>query len=518
MNKTELKRYLKVLNYELALQDAEDDLIRFAEVTMPNEKYMEDVNKSKYDTADHHRFMAKLMMDIEAGDSQKVIINTAPRHGKSEICTRRFAAWFSGKHPDKDIIIATYNGKFAEEFGTEVREIVRSQRFRQIFPDYGLEKWASDHLTTVDGGNLYFLGRRSTVTGRGGDLIIVDDPTKDDKEVKSPEFREDCWQWFTQTLLTRRHTDQAAVVVTQTRWHEDDIVGRLTDENNPSYSKKLHEGFDVFNIAAIAGEDDPMGRKPGEPLWPKRFGLKYLEEMREANSRAFAALYMSDPVPDSGVFYQKDGIFEYDASELPTNLTMYAASDHAVGTKTINDKTCLIPYGICERGDAYIMPDVVWERMASDVAVERMIDIMRRHSPTFWYLEKGQLEKAIGPFLRKRMEEEGVYVPMMSHPNMTDKQHFAHSARARCAQGRIRFPRWAPWWAAAKTEMLKFPNARYDDFVDTVSIIGMKMNQNHGPGANLVKTAPKRGTFGELKEQFKRQDMQDRARASRGGW
>lgn len=784
-SRSDLERYLALLQYELALVEAEESLIRFAEVTMPVERFMDDPSKSKYLTAEHHRFMAKLMEKVDMGELRKSIINTAPRHGKSEICTRRFAAWYSGRHPDRDIIVATYGSDFAKDFGGEVRDIIRSQRFQQIFPEYRLDKVASDHMTNIHGGNLYFLGRRSPVNGRGGDLIIVDDPTKDDKEAGSADFREDCWQWFTQTLLTRRHTDKSAIVLTQcmtgdtpvlmpdgsntplsdiragdvvatydngrlstakvtkwsnqgpdkifavtmrsgqvvranarhpflvendgylewrrmdtlrpgenilrvttengkalpakqkvvtspqsarvsaiptttktdgrgafarlraileaaathicdrgteltlwitsaskpnkaacarsaiahpmpgghrttggknsasitamilarfagfsatsatssceaqmtlksfqrqpntsdftpekivsiepdgiedvfdvtvertenfianglvshnTRWHEDDIVGRLTDPSNPAYSEKLRDGFNVFNIAAIAEEDDPMGREPGEPLWPERFGLEYLEEMREANARAFAALYMSNPVPDSGVFYQTSGIFEYELSELPERLTMYCASDHAVATKNINDRTCLIPYGVCERGDAWILPDVIWDRIKSYDAVESVIDMIKRHKPVFWYAEKGQIQKSIGPFIDKRMQEEGVYVPFILHPNVSDKVQFAHSARARCAQGRIRFPKWAPWWQNAKTEMLKFPNARFDDFVDTVSVIGMRMNQHTGPGANLVKTGPAEGTFGALKEQFKRQDREDKSRKARAGW
>jgi predicted phage terminase large subunit-like protein len=518
VNKAQIQRYLALLQYELALVDAEASLISFAQVTMPMERHMDDPSKTKYDAAHHHHFMAELMEKMERGQSKKTIINTAPRHGKSEICTRRFAAWYSGRHPERDIIVATYGSEFAKDFGVEIRDIIKSQRFRQIFPDYQLDKVASDHITNTAGGNLYFLGRRSPVTGRGGDLILVDDPTKDDKEAGSADFREDCWQWFTQTLLTRRHTDQAAVNLTQTRWHEDDLVGRLTDPSNPVYSKLLNKGFQVFNIAAIAGDDDPMGRKPGEVLWPQRFGREYLEEMQEGNPKAFAALYLSNPVPDSGVFYQKENLFEYDSAELPNRLTMYCASDHAVSTKAINDRTCILPYGVCEKGDAWIMPDVVWDRIESHAAVERIIEMIIRHKPMFWYSEKGQIARSIGPFIEKRMQEEGVYVPFVLHPNVVDKTQFAHSARARCAQGRIRFPRWAPWWQRAKTEMLKFPNGRFDDFVDTISTIGMRMNQHNGPGANLVKTKPEKGTFAELKEQFRRQDNIQDAKKARAGW
>lgn len=517
-SKKELTRYLRLLEYELALVEAEESLIRFAEVTFPISRHMDDPSRTGYSAYPHHRFMASLMERVERGEHLKVINSTAPRHGKSHLCTIDFAAWYHGRHPERDIIIATYGEQFARDFGIKVREKLESVRFRQIFPDYSLKKVAADHMMNVHGGNIYCLGRRSPTTGRGGDLIIVDDPTKDDKEASSTEFREDLWQWFTQTLLSRRHTDKAAVTLSQTRWSEDDIVGRLTDEANPAFSQKLRDGFEIFALPAIAGIDDPMGREPGEPLWPERFGLQYLEEMREANPKAFSALYMANPVPDRGLFYQADGIYEYAPSDTPKNLTMYVASDFAVSTKNINDRTCLVPYGVCENGIAWVMPDVVWDRMQSDAAVEAMVKIVRDHKPVFWYAEKGQLSRAIGPFFTSRLKEEGLYVPVIMHPAMTDKKQFAHSARALCAQGRIMFPRWAPWWTAAKTEMLRFDSARFDDFVDTVSIIGFRMNEYHGPGQNLVKSKPVEGTFAALKAQFRRQDDDARARSGRAGW
>ena len=158
------------------------------------------------------------------------------------------------------------------------------------------------------------------------------------------------------------------------------------------------------------------------------------------------------------------------------------------------------------------------DRLPSDVAVERVIDMIRRHKPVFWYAEKGQIAKSIGPFIDKRMAEEGVYVPFILEMRTQDKVQYAHSARARCAQGRIRFPKWAPWWPKAKAEMLKFPNARFDDFVDTVSIIGMKMNQYYGPGVHVVEKKAERGTFAHLKEQFQRQEQRVRQERSRAGW
>lgn len=514
----DLERYLALLEYELALVEAEEDLLRFAEMTMPPPRYPDDPSKSKYIAGRHHRFMADTIMQVERGEKKKVIFNTPPRHGKTELCTKRFCAWYSARNPDQDIIVATYSEKFAQDFAKDVRDIIASPRFRQIFPEYHLLSQSNEQIRTYDGGDIFFLGRRSATTGRGANLIIVDDPTKDDKDVRYQTFREDCWQWFTQTLLTRRHDDQAALVLSQTRWHEDDIVGRLTDPTNPSFSKKLSEEFEVINLPAIAEADDALSRKPGEPLWPERFGIKYLDEMREVNPVSFASLYQCDPTPDEGVFFQVDGIHEYEPHELPQKLTMYCVSDHAVATSNINDPTCMIPFGICEGNNAWIMPQIAWRRMDAQDAVEEMIEMMRTYNPVFWYAEKGHITKAIGPFLHKRMMEEEVYTPVIEEHPVGDKVQRAQSGRARAAQGRIKFPKTAPWWPRAKGELLKFPNGRFDDFVDCISMIGMKVGNHVGPGREAPKSSLKKGTFGYMLKQFRESDIRDKAKASNAGW
>lgn len=515
-----LEYYERLLEYELALLNASEDLVTFAEVTMPHKKYPDDITKSRYQAARHHHVMGDLMMEVEAGDRLKVILNLPPRHGKSELCTKRMCAWFSGRHPELDVIVATYNRDFAEDFGKEVREIVRSKRFQQIFPEYSLVMGgeASDHLITNMGGNLYFLGKRSPTTGRGADLILVDDPTKDDKDVKHDTFRDDCWEWFTQTLLTRRHHDQCAVVLTQTRWHEDDLVGRITDDTNIKYSEIFSNGFEMVNLPALAIEDDPLGREVGDPLWPERFGLDYLNEMQGANPVSFSALYQCDPTPATGVYYQADEIHTYKRGELPDNLTIYAASDHAVGTKQLNDPTCMGTYGVCDQGNAYVLPHLVWRRIDTKTAVAEMIKIMKDQKPVFWYAEKGHISKSIGPFLSVEKKEAGVHCPVIEDHPIGDKIQRAQSARGAAAQGKILFPEDAPWWPKAKKELLKFPNARHDDFVDFVSIIGMKLNSQITPSKRRRATEYKEGTFGHMLEGFKRQDRMTKRIEARRGW
>lgn len=514
----DLLRYEKLLEYELAILGAQDRLLDFAKFTSPAKRFPNDPAKSEFMPARHLEILADLIESIERREIMKAIVNMPPRHGKTETGTKKANAWISGRKPEWDLLTATYGDSFARDFGLAVKSIIQSQRFRQVFPDYFLTKENPGELRNHLGKALFFLGRRSPTTGRGGDLILVDDPTKDDREVRYITYRDDVWEWFTQTLLTRRHHDQAPILVTQTRWHEDDIVGRITDPTNPKYSKEFGDGWTIVNLPAIAEEDDPMGRRPGEALWPERFGIKYLEELRAANPVAFSSLYQSDPAPAEGVFYQAEDLHTYERGELPEGMRFYGASDHAVSIDAQNDPTCMGIFGICPKGNAYIMPDLVWRRIQADEAVEQMIRLMRAHSPLWWYAERGHISRAIGPFLKKRMQEEGIFCPIAEDQPVADKMQRAHSARARAAQGRILFPAFAEWWPRAKNELLKFPNGRHDDFVDMLSIIGMKL-QSHISGTAPVKsTAPKPGTFGELKAQWAAQDRGAAARKARAGW
>ena len=514
----DLMHYLRLLEYEDALLGAEEDLLEFAQVTMPYQNDMDDPKKSRYIPARHHRFLADVMMRVEQGLERKIIINLPPRSGKSELCTKRFAAWYMGRHPDHDIIIATYNEKFAHDFSKEIREIINSHRFRQVFPQFALVQQSDERLRTNGGGDMFFLGRRSATTGRGANCIIVDDPTKDDKEVKYAAFREDCWQWFTQTLLSRRHNDRAPIVMTQTRWNDDDIVGRITDPTNPSYSPRFAADFKVISLPAFAEEGDPLGRAPGEVLWPERFGKRYLEEMREANPLAFSALYQCNPTPDDGVYYGVNDIHEYTEDMLPESLRIYVVSDHAVATKEINDPSCLLPFGICERGNAWILPDAVWKRMDGSQTITEMLTLIKSRRPMRWFAEKGHISKALKPFLTKRMQEENLFCPIDEVQPIGDKIQRATSARARASQGKILFPRFAPWWPRAKSELLKFPNARNDDFVDCVSMIGLKLTSLVSPGRNMMRTESTPGTYGHLLKQWRHSDAEQQFANERKGW
>src|SRR6185436_12188144 len=286
-----------------------------------------------------------------------------------------------------------------------------------------------DRIETEQGGKVFFVGRGSAITGRGAIGLLIDDPIKDRVEADSTLTREKLWSWYNQVAKTRLLSHAGWVAIIQTRWSEDDLVGRLTDPLNPSYSAVEGKKWKIIDLPAIAVEDDPLGRTPGEALWPERFPIGYLEEMREADPRGFQSLYQGSPTPDKGNFFAAECLLTYKRGDLPPkeNLRFYVASDHAVSSKQERDKTCLLPVALDEDENIWVLPDVVWGRYPTDQIVERIIDIMDLHRPLFWWAERGQITKSIGPFLRKRMLERSVFCSVYEMTPIADKVSRAQS-------------------------------------------------------------------------------------------
>ena len=473
----------------LAINQSHDDLLKFTQLTMPDRKDPDDSTKSEYSIQKHHRVIAASLEAVERGDIKRLIITMPPRHGKSELASKRFPAWFMGRNPYKSMILASYNEELAKEFGRKVREIMDHVAYKQIFPAalFAGGSAAADRISIKDGGIAVFTGAGGSITGRGADLLLIDDPVKNQEDANSASFREKQWDWFNSTAMSRLHGDTAGVVLIQTRWHEDDLVGRLTDPTNNFYKKEESKRWKILNLPAIAGDDDPMDRKPGEALWPEKYSLNFLEQTKVRDPRIFSALYQCAPAPPEGIFFLRKWITTYQPGELPPNLQHYCASDHAVATKQNNDKSCLIPFGVDESGDIWILPGVVWGRFPSDKAVEYMISMIQTYRPLTWYAEKGHISKSIGPFLKTRMEETEAYCHVSEVQPTSDKESRAQSIRGRVSMKKVHFPGFVPWWADALDEMLKFPAGSRDDFVDTLSLIGLALSKQVGASKPVAK-------------------------------
>lgn len=503
----------------LKARAAQNNLIAFTEFTMPGVSDPNNSDESRYDAQYFHKALAAALEEVEAGRITRLIVTFPPRHGKSELTSRRFPAYLVGRDPYRHVMFATYNQPFAEDYGRAVRGIMQSPTYKTVFPGTTLAKGsaAADRLVTEEGGMLAFVGRGGSSTGRGADFLIIDDPLKDRAEANSATIREELWDWYNDTMSTRLMSDTGAIIIIQTRWHEDDLVGRLTDPQNPHYNEEEASTWKIINIPAIAGDDDVLGRKPGEALWPERFGLDYLESFRRRNPTGFSALYQQSPTPEDGDFFKIEMLPTYLQTELPKNLRIYAASDHAVGTKQSNDYTCLLIIGVDDHSNIYLL-DCWWQRAKTDKVVDAMVDLMRRWKPLVWWAERGHISSSIGPFLFKRMREEKVYCAIREQTPAQDKQTRAQSISGRAAMGMVRFPKHLSWCERARQECLKFPQARHDDFVDALAHIGMGLDRIVRAPLEKTRTGPaKIGTLGWIKKKSAEAARQSKLALTLGG-
>lgn len=469
---------------------ARDSLIDFTRFTMPAAADPDDHTISRFLPAAHHRLIASHLEKVDRGEIPRLIITMPPRHGKSELCSRRMPAWFMGRDPTRQIIFATYNQTFAEDFGGQVREIIGLPQTQLVFPELRLktDSRSRERMETTGGGTLFFAGADGSVTGRGADLFLIDDPFKNREDAESESTRRKVWEFFTSTAYTRLMPG-GAIVIILTRWHEDDIVGRIFD---PRFiDPEIAAEYTILSLPALAEDEDPLGRKPGEALWPERYPADVLNKTRRViGTRDWASLYQQHPTPEDGDFFTKDMFLPYTQDELPENIQLafriYGASDHAVGGKQSNDRSCVGCVGFDARGDIWILPDLVWERLTGDQQVEVMVSQMLRNRPQIWWAEKGHISSSIGPYLRKAMLESSAPTYLQEKVPNVDKRARAQSIRARAALRPIRVPAWTSWWPRAEKELLSFPNGRHDDFVDWLSWIGLGLESEHAAVVNDV--------------------------------
>lgn len=510
---------IALLERQRVALEARDSLLTYARFTMPDPEAPSDVTRSNYKDEPYHRLVAQALEAWERGTTPQLIFCMPPRHGKTELATKRLSAWVSGRHPDWDIPVASYSDSMATDFGADVRAILTSTQHRQVFPDYGLRRGgtAKDNIQTEKGGRLVFVGRGGALTGRGGNALLGDDLFKDHEEARSQAIRDQAWNWFTKVFMTRR-MGLKLVLLTMTRWHSDDIIGRITDPENPYYNEEEARKWKIIRLPAIAEADDPLGRPIGDALWPARYDLDFLESQRRLDPLGFEALYQQNPTVADGTLFQRENIRYYTPAELPDELRIYCASDHAVATKQRNDPSCLIKVGVDRQDNIYIL-DVYWRRAPSDVVVEAMLAMAGGNMrPLIWWAERGHISKSIGPFLRKRMAETGAYINVHEVTPAVDKEQRAQAISARVAMGKVFFPKNSWWTEKAVSELMAFPNGTHDDFVDALAYIGLGLpRQVRASAPPKTSEVPAFGTLAWVKYTEKWQS-EEKARRTAGGF
>lgn len=288
-----LRRQLELKKNQLNMK-AKDHLAYFLNATMQS-----------YDRQWFHTLIADKCQELFEGKIKKMMLFVPPQHGKSEIASRKFPAWVLGRNPSTKIVGASYSSDLAGGFSRSVQLTLDSDEFEDIFGEKVIPSRGGgglirnvDYFDTIKGGFYKAVGVTGGLTGTPVDLAIIDDPVKDKIEAYSETYRNRVWDWYTDVLLTRLHNNSKILLI-MTRWHDDDLAGRIL---------KAETGWEVIYLPAIK-EDNTNAEDPreiGDALWPGKHSLKRLREMEVRSPRTFAALYQQHPSIEGGNIWNKE--------------------------------------------------------------------------------------------------------------------------------------------------------------------------------------------------------------------
>jgi predicted phage terminase large subunit-like protein len=403
----------------------------------------------------HQVFLYGQLHRVTTGECKRLIISMPPRHGKSETVTIRYSAWRLKREPKLNIILGSYNQKLANKFSRRIRRIAEETGVKLAKDKRGADEWE-----TTAGGGVKAVGVGAGITGFGGSLVIIDDPVKSRAEAESGTRRENVWDWFNDDIYTRLEPD-AAIILIQTRWHEDDLAGRLLKE-----SAKGGEKWETVELPALAEIDDPLGRPVSEALWPERFPTEYLEKVRQRQGTySFSALYQQRPVPsDGGIF--KRAWFGRIVSREPKGLIWARGYDLAVSTKTTADYTASFRCAFDKDGNLYIS-DGFRRRIEYPDQRRYVIERVRSERNTRHGIEKALHGQALVQDLMQDTQTRGhaIQAIKVDGDKLTRALAWAGLAEA----GKVILVE-GTWIDDFLDEICGFPRGAHDDQVDAVSL------------------------------------------------
>lgn len=435
----------------------------------------------------HHRLLLRELEAVVHGECSRLLVCMPPGAGKSQYSSIIYPAWYLGRNPTHSIIAASHTQELAERFGRRVRNLYASMEHRNVFGcGVAADSGAAGRWETERGGEYFAVGVGGSVAGRRCDCGIVDDPTRSREDADSDRSRERVWQWWVSDFLPRLKPGAAQILI-QTRWHEDDLAGRILERERDQWR--------VIELPMEALPNDPLGRRPGERLWPEWFTEEQVEQAKR-DVRAWNALYQQRPASEEGDYFKATWFGTY--KELPKEAVKYGASDYAV-TEGSGDYTEHGVFAVDAQSNVYI---VDWWRgqTTADVWIERQCDLIRKHSPACWFGESGPIKRATEPYLLRRMNERRTFCRLEWLPSLAEKTARCRSFQARAAMEKVFLPEEAAWKSELLGQLLRFPAGKYDDGVDVCSLIGRGLELMPAPRIRYYEAAPARPPMRELGE------------------
>jgi predicted phage terminase large subunit-like protein len=409
--------------------------------------------------AAHHRLLLGHLAAVERGDIARLLVAMPPGSAKSTYASGIFPAWYMGRDPRRSVIATSHTDELAESFGRRVRNLFGSPDHRNVFGvGVSPDNQAAGRWETELGGQYYAAGVGGSITGRRADLGIIDDPVKNRQDADSELSRQRKWDWYVNDFRPRLKPEAAQIVIA-TRWHEDDLTGRLLTKEPGRWH--------LLELPMEAMPNDPLGRKVGQRLWPEWFTEEMVEDAKR-DTRAWNALYQQQPAAEEGDYFKLDWFGEYD--QLPQDVHFYGASDFAV-TEGAGDYTEHGIFAVDLWSNVYIH-DWWRDQTAADRWIERQCDMVRTYKPQCWFGESGPIRRSVEPYMLRRMNERNVHCRIEWLPSVSDKPTRCRPFQALASMGKVFIQKNMPHRADLIGQLTRFPAGRYDDGVDVCSLLG----------------------------------------------
>jgi len=422
-----------------------------------------------YKVGPHHKRLAKLLEEAINGDKKRIIVNIAPRMGKSELVSYLFPAWFLGHHPDKKIIMATHTADLSTNFGRRVRDLVNSDDYRAVFPNVSLNQdaKAAGQWNTSAGGQYYAAGVGGALAGRGADVFVIDDPhSEQEAKTGNPSAFLPAWEWF-QSGPLQRLMPNGVIIVVMTRWSMLDLTGQLTDHmvKNPDADQ-----WTIVEFPAILDENGPNEQS----LWPEFWPLEELKKKRAGmDTRYWSAQYLQNPTAEGAQILKREWWQDWEQEYPPHCDYKIMSLDPAQEAHNRADFSACTLWGVFYRTDPATGLDVAnlmllnaWKyRMEFPDLKQKMLNEFRDWEPDSIIIEK----KSAGAQLVQEFRRMGIPVQEFTPSKGNDKIARANAVSDMLASGIIWAPLGRRWAQEVVQECAEFPVGQHDDYVDSTT-------------------------------------------------
>jgi len=420
-----------------------------------------------YKVGPHHRKLAKIFEDITEGRKKRVIVNIAPRHGKSEMISYLAPAWFLGKFPHKKVIMASHTADLAVNFGRRVRNLVGSDLYRDIFSNVELQadsKSASRWGTNFN-GEYFAIGVGGALAGRGADLFIIDDPhSEQDAKQGRPDVFDPAWEWF-QSGPVQRLMPGGAIIVVMTRWSKQDLTGKIIDH---MIKEDGADEWEVVEFPAILND---------APLWPEFWSIdELLAKKASMDVRYWQAQYMQEPTSEEGALIKREWWQVWEKENPPMCEHIIMSLDAAQEKTNRSDYNALLTWGVFkdEQTQNYniILLNAIKERLEFPELKNLVLEQYKEWNPDTFIVEK----KSNGAALYQEMRRMGVPIGEFTPGKGQDKISRVNAVTDLFSSGIVWVPdrRWA--WEVVE-ECNDFPAGTHDDLVDATTLALLRFRQ-----------------------------------------